>query len=202
MVLACGSSDQRYTDGEMPMDRPLLPPLASLMLVTGASLAAIYVSISYVGGAVASLVAESSESSAAEAPQFVADVEPLPSGSVSAIVPIPAAPAEPEPVTPAADVTPPPADTSAQPAVIASATPETVVNATTEVETPADASGARMVATIAVNVRDRPSNNSNVIGTLPSGVSVAVLDDHQGWIRISDGGRTGWVYGRYLDPVN
>ena len=30
--------------------------------------------------------------------------------------------------------------------------------------------------------------------------AVAILASHQGWIQISDGSRSGWVYGRYIEP--
>ena len=63
--------------------------------------------------------------------------------------------------------------------------------------------GRRLVmATSAVNVRDRPSNSSRVIGTVRGGARLAVIGEHQGWLQVSGEGRSGWIYGRFLRPAN
>jgi uncharacterized protein YgiM (DUF1202 family) len=176
------------------MDRSLLPPVAGWMLVIVAAGASLAGSFGYLGSTMHALVARAEQPAAARsAPDFVTNVEPLPTGSISAIEPLPASrtssamPAEPSLA---------PAPPSTSPEMVANAVPPEVPVAAPSV--PDNAS--RMVATIAVNVRDRPSNDSRVVGTLREGAVVAVVASRQGWLQVSDGSRTGWVYGRYLRP--
>lgn len=172
------------------MDRAFLPSAAAFILVIGVSCLGIAGSIAYVGTGVWRLVEASAQSSASDGPDFVAGIEPVPAGSLSAIVPLPASSAATAPpAQPAAPIQQ--VEPVGPSEVVASADPGTIVAPPTD-------SGDRMVATISVNVRDRPSNDSRVIGTLPSGAAVAILASHQGWMQISDGSRNGWVYGRYL----
>jgi hypothetical protein len=176
------------------VNRTLLPPFAGWTIVLGGALLTIAGSLSYLGGNVYALIATSASGAAAGGPDFVAGVEALPSGSISAIVPLPA---QDQPSSPVAA-----ASTAAVPAAVDTVPPETPASAAPALEVAATG-GTRMVATISVNVRDRPSNDSRVIGTLRDGASVAVLGSQQGWMQIADGtGQSGWVYGRYLRPAN
>lgn len=182
------------------MARPLLPPAASMLLVVSAAIFSLMASVTYLGGAVAELAVTAPQDAASSGPNFIASIEPLPAGSISAIVPL-SAPAKGEPV--AAAATPPVAAVTEAPA--AAVDTETAVAATAAVEqvaAPVDPQRPRMVATSGVNVRDRPSSKSIVIGTLRGGASVEVLGNNRGWIHVSDGSRTGWVYERYLRPAN
>lgn len=180
------------------MLRTLLPPAAGWLVILGAALVSLAGSLNYLGGSVYALIGTAASAKAPGGPDFVASVEPLPSGSVSAVVPLPlqthSVPANMVAGDPLA-AAPAPDETAAQ-ELIASAAPVSALDTVSVTQ-------SRMVATISVNVRDRPSNDSSVIGTLQGGGAVAVLGTHQGWMQIADGsGLSGWVYGRYLRPVN
>lgn len=61
---------------------------------------------------------------------------------------------------------------------------------------------ARFRVTTSVNLRAGPGNAFNVIGTLAPDLIVTPDDEELGWYRIPrDGEPTGWVYRRFLDPV-
>lgn len=181
------------------MARPLLPPAASMLLVVSAAIFSLIASVTYLGGAVAELAVTAPQDAASSGPNFIASIEPLPAGSISAIVPL-SAPAKGEPV--AAATPPVAAVTEATAAVVDIETAVAATAAVEQVAAPVDPQRPRMIATSGVNVRDRPSSKSIVIGTLRGGASVEVLGNNRGWIHVSDGSRTGWVYERYLRPAN
>ncbi|MCL1848977.1 MAG: DUF5011 domain-containing protein, partial [Clostridiales bacterium] len=49
-----------------------------------------------------------------------------------------------------------------------------------------------------VNVRRGHGTRYGIIGVLPSGATVAILDEKYGWYQVSDGTTEGWIYGQYL----
>ena len=50
-----------------------------------------------------------------------------------------------------------------------------------------------------LNVRENRGTKSNIIGTLPSGEKVEVMNFSSGWTKIKlSGGTEGWVVSRYL----
>lgn len=52
-----------------------------------------------------------------------------------------------------------------------------------------------LVATAVVNVRAQQSTNSQVVGRVPQGTTVEVVDDPGGdWVEVDYGDGTGWVY--------
>ena len=54
----------------------------------------------------------------------------------------------------------------------------------------------------AVNVRAGPANSFKVVSSLAADMVVTSDSDKLGWYRVRQGGRTlGWVYRRFLDPV-
>ena len=56
--------------------------------------------------------------------------------------------------------------------------------------------GSAVVKGAGANVRSAPSlANSNVLFVLAAGTRLRVLEDHRGWLRITDTrGRGGWIY--------
>ncbi|MFT8389754.1 MAG: SH3 domain-containing protein [Sporolactobacillus sp.] len=61
-------------------------------------------------------------------------------------------------------------------------------------------SSVQAVITTAVNFRERPSMSSKVYQTLSSGTLVEWLADaSDGWVKISYGGKDGYVYGDYIE---
>lgn len=70
-------------------------------------------------------------------------------------------------------------------------------------EQPGDSEQPSFVATVAVNVRAGPSNQSEVIGRLSTGEEVHVTANNGGWMQVAvNGVDLGWVYGRYLIAAN
>jgi hypothetical protein len=106
------------------------------------------------------------------APHNVPNLEPIPAGSITALAPMPKV------------KTPP---------VVTQASVETAV-------TPgSDALGDRWKVAEGVNVRRDASSRSAVIGTLPPGETVRVIDSRRGWRLVEyKSGIRGWIYGRYL----
>ena len=177
------------------MIRLPLPPAASMMLVVGAAILSIFGSVSYLSGAVSAAADGASRSASSAGPNFIANLEPLPSGSISAVVPLASPPSSPAQPAAAAVTETAPAPAAEPASVVATTTPKAVA-------TPVAPARDRMIVTSGVNVRDRPSSKSNVLGTFRAGTLVAVLDTNRGWIQVSDGTQTGWVYERFLRPSN
>lgn len=194
---------------------PYLPALAFVATI-GAALLSLSASLTYLGRT-AHDVAVASTGVDGRKPVFLESIEPLPPGSINAITPLPgqqrpAAPALPAATTAAvtapveavaAPATPVAASAPAAPTaeLIAVATPQVV--ATEPAPATTSAAGQRvMLVTSGANVRDRPSNNSRVIGTVRGGARVAVTAEQQGWYRVEGDGRSGWVYRRFLRPAN
>ena len=53
-------------------------------------------------------------------------------------------------------------------------------------------------ATANVNVRSKPSNDGEVLGTLSKGTSVEILGSEGNWYQISFAGKNGYVYNKYI----
>ena len=52
-----------------------------------------------------------------------------------------------------------------------------------------------MMAKEDVNIREEPSPHSNILGVLLKNTEVKILDNVQGWYKISlDDGKTGYIY--------
>ncbi len=51
-----------------------------------------------------------------------------------------------------------------------------------------------------VNLRDRPSSSSPVLGVVAKGTKLPVLDRKRGWVQVTDpaSGKQGWIYGGLL----
>jgi hypothetical protein len=51
-----------------------------------------------------------------------------------------------------------------------------------------------------VNLRDRPSSSSPVLGVVAKGTKLPVLDRKRGWVQVTDpaSGKEGWIYGGLL----
>jgi hypothetical protein len=104
--------------------------------------------------------------------RHVANIEPVPPGSLNMIPPLPKAAVKAVPATVPASV-------------------ETTI-ATAPV-------GQRWRVLSGVNVRRDASSRSAVVGTLPRGQTVRVIDSRRGWRLVEyESGIRGWVYGKYL----
>jgi uncharacterized protein YgiM (DUF1202 family) len=103
--------------------------------------------------------------------RHIANLEPMPAGSITALAPMPT--------------------TKASPAI---------VQATTETVKPAESLlDDRWRVAAGLNVRRDASSRSAVIGTLAKGRTVRVIDSRRGWRLVEyESGLRGWVYGRYL----
>ena len=182
----------------------------------GAALLSLGASLNYLGRT-AHEVAVAATGVDGRKPSFIDSLEPLPPGSINAIMPLPGQQRPAPPVTEATTAAlPPPAAEAARavPAPTPAPAAELIAVATPQVATPqveaaepppasaASTAGRVMLVTSGVNVRDRPSNNSRVIGTVPGGARVAVTAEQQGWFRVEGDGRSGWVYRRFLRPAN
>jgi uncharacterized protein YgiM (DUF1202 family) len=68
------------------------------------------------------------------------------------------------------------------------------------VETAAPLSGdVRIVTAEALNIRDRPSSSSNVLGKLVAGDSVTVVGQERTWLEVQTAdGTTGWISGKFV----
>lgn len=107
----------------------------------------------------------------------------------------PAEAATPAPAAPAAKPAPQAADDEAAAAPPAEPGPA---------QAPAEpaAGSERYRVTTSVNLRAGPGNAFSVIGSLAKGKIVTPNEEKLGWYRIpGDGQPTGWVYRRFLDPV-
>jgi uncharacterized protein YgiM (DUF1202 family) len=103
-------------------------------------------------------------------PRYIANLEPIPAGSITALSPMPKA--KPLPA---------------------------VMQATTRVAPAESLTNDRWRVAAGVNVRRDASSRSAVIGSLPKGQTVRVIDSKRGWRLIEyKSGLRGWVYGRYL----
>ncbi len=118
-----------------------------------------------------------------------------------------ATPAAPAPQPPAAEARaePPPVAEPA-PAAPAAAPPpaETRRPAVTETARSAPSPDARQVRLRqAVNLRAGPGNEFDRLTTLPGGAVATVLGENKGWYQLEfAGGRRGWIYQRFLEPVS
>lgn len=103
----------------------------------------------------------------------------------------------PPPVTPPATLTPPapPEVAPAPPVQEAPPTPAAV-------ETPsAPASATLRVNTHALTLRSGAGNGYNPIGWLRAGDTVTEISRQGGWVQVETARGTGWVFGRYLAPI-
>jgi hypothetical protein len=105
------------------------------------------------------------------APRNVANLQPIPAGSITALAPMPKPKALPA---------------AAQASVETAVAPPTAL-----------ADSFKVVE--GVNVRRDASSRSAVIGTLRPGETVRVVESRRGWRLVEyKSGIRGWVYGRYL----
>ena len=58
-------------------------------------------------------------------------------------------------------------------------------------------SGAR-IGPSAVNLRSGPSNDAPILGVLRPGTAVSTSGSDKGWVMVSAGGQTGWIYSSFL----
>jgi len=49
-----------------------------------------------------------------------------------------------------------------------------------------------------LNVRENPSTSTKVIGQIPNGSKVEIIETSNGWYKVSYNGKTGWVYSSYV----
>lgn len=57
----------------------------------------------------------------------------------------------------------------------------------------------RIVTAEALNIRDRPSSSSNVLGKLVAGDSVIVIGQERTWLEVTTAdGKTGWISGKFV----
>ena len=60
-----------------------------------------------------------------------------------------------------------------------------------------------MIAKEDVNIREKPSPHSSIIGVLLQNAEVSVLDNVQGWYQVSlDDGKIGYIYTPMLKEKN
>jgi muramidase (phage lysozyme) len=66
------------------------------------------------------------------------------------------------------------------------------------------AAGTQLRANSALNLRSSPSTSASILGVMPEGTIVSVVNGapKSGWYNIKWGTRTGWSYGVYLDTVS
>lgn len=195
---------------------PYMPALAFLLL-NGAAVMSMGVSFTYLGRTAHDVAVAVTADVDGRQPAYIDSISPLPPGSINAVSPLPGAARQaPAPAVTAAapessivSITPkPPGEVAAiaaeTPAPAMEAVPavaaQPVTVATPSFETLAGPEQAVMVVTSAVNVRDRPSNDSRVVGTLAGGTRIAVSSEQGGWYRVEAGGSGGWVYERFLRP--
>jgi hypothetical protein len=106
-------------------------------------------------------------------PSYIARIETIPAGSISAIAPLPQHPVE----------------------LATVATTETVQPTQIVASPPADL----WEVNTAVNVRSDPSKHGARLGALPEREHVRVLDEQRGWVLVvADDGLRGWVYSKFL----
>ena len=69
--------------------------------------------------------------------------------------------------------------------------------ATEAVEAPSG--DIRIVTAEALNIRDRPSSSSNVLGKLVAGDSVTVIGQERTWLEVvTADGKSGWISGKFV----
>lgn len=69
----------------------------------------------------------------------------------------------------------------------------------TPVPTPVLDEDIRIVTAQALNVRDRPSSSSNVMGKLVAGEEVTVIGEERSWLEVvTPDGRSGWISGKFV----
>jgi uncharacterized protein YgiM (DUF1202 family) len=57
----------------------------------------------------------------------------------------------------------------------------------------------RIVTAEALNIRDRPSSSSNVLGKLVAGDSVTVIGQERTWLQVmTKDGQSGWISGKFV----
>ena len=59
----------------------------------------------------------------------------------------------------------------------------------------------KFVTATALNVRDKPSTSSNIVGKLIRGASVNALSEQDGWFQILYGQDTAWVHGDFVGTI-
>jgi uncharacterized protein YgiM (DUF1202 family) len=70
--------------------------------------------------------------------------------------------------------------------------------APTEVAAPLS-DDVRIVTAEALNIRDRPSSSSNVLGKLMAGDSVTVIGQERTWLEVvTADGKSGWISGKFV----
>lgn len=75
------------------------------------------------------------------------------------------------------------------------------IKAETPPATGASAPSGGIVTSPVLNLRSGPSTSNEKISTLKKGNQVKILEQKDGWFRIESGGVTGWVSGKYVQPV-
>ena len=55
------------------------------------------------------------------------------------------------------------------------------------------------VTASSLNMRKSASSDSKVVGTLREGDKVTIKDSKGSWYKVSKGGKTGYVYKKYID---
>ena len=78
--------------------------------------------------------------------------------------------------------------------------PANVTIADTQPAEPALPAGdVRIVTAEALNVRDRPSSSSNVLGKLVAGDAVTVVGQERTWLQVvTPDGKSGWISGKFV----
>ena len=56
-------------------------------------------------------------------------------------------------------------------------------------------------ATANVNVRSKPSNDAEILGTLSKGTQVEIIGTSGNWYEISFSGKSGYVYNKYISTT-
>jgi uncharacterized protein YgiM (DUF1202 family) len=125
---------------------------------------------------VSAAVVQPTTTSTKRVPSYIARIAPIPSGSISAITPLP----------------------STAPA--AQAVAATIPAAATEAAEPRGDSFR--VITDGLNVRRNASSKSARVGSVRQGEIVTMLAREGGWVLIESNGIQGWVFGKYLQPVD
>lgn len=78
--------------------------------------------------------------------------------------------------------------------------PASTASLPTPVQTAEPLSGdVRVVTAEALNIRDRPSSSSNVLGKLIAGDSVTVIGQERTWLEVQTAdGTKGWISGKFV----
>lgn len=141
--------------------------------------------------------AELDRARAALAARAAPAAEPTAAPSARPAAPAPAAPAPTAPTPPAATAATPPSSGPA--AVPPAATPP---SGPVTLASPGEAAGSRFRVTTDVFVRAEPVTTSTAIGSLRRGSQFVARAEDKGWFKVElADGRSGWVYRRFLEPV-